>query len=114
MLVASIKMFNLFFGALVMKLQTEFNAQKREFIGKGASRRLRKDGLIPAIIYGTGVDPVSIILSHDELNHAQEFTEFYESNLTIKVDGKDFVVKVQDMQRHAYKPKLLHLDFKTI
>lgn len=97
-----------------MQLKTEFNAQIREDIGKGASRRLRKQGLIPAIVYGKGVDALSITVSHDEFNNAQVFDEFYKKDLTLSVDGKTFTVRVQDMQRHVYKPKLLHLDFKLV
>ena len=97
-----------------MLLKTEFNAERRDDIGKGASRRLRRRGLIPAVVYGKGVEPLAITVSHDEFNNAQSFDAFYTSNLTISVDGKPFTVKIQDMQRHVYKPKLIHLDFKLV
>lgn len=82
--------------------------------GKGVSRRLRHEGKIPAIIYGLGQEPVAIVLNHDELNNAQVKPEFYSEVLTLKVDGKEEKVKVQAMQRHAYKPKLLHIDFLRV
>ncbi|GLS84716.1 50S ribosomal protein L25 [Paraferrimonas haliotis] len=88
-----------------------FEAVKREVIGKGASRRLRHANKIPAVIYGKGQEPVAIELEQDKMFHAQEKSEFYTEVLTIVVDGKEIKVKVQDIQRHAFKPKLVHLDF---
>ncbi|GLP96469.1 50S ribosomal protein L25 [Paraferrimonas sedimenticola] len=89
-----------------------FEATQREEIGKGASRRLRHAGQIPAVIYGPGKEPVSVVLDHDKVFHAQEKAEFYSEVLTIVVAGTEHKVKVQDIQRHAFKPKLVHLDFK--
>ncbi|WP_163933284.1 50S ribosomal protein L25 [Paraferrimonas sp. SM1919] len=86
-------------------------ATKREVIGKGASRRLRHAEQLPAVIYGKGKEPVSITLAHDAAYHAQEKQEFFTETLTIKLDGQDITVKVQDVQRHSFKPKLVHLDF---
>lgn len=91
-----------------------FNAKTRETYGKGASRRLRHQGEIPAIIYGGNEAPVSIILNHDDLNNAQAHAHFYTDVLTLVVDGKEVAVKVQAMQRHPFKPKLVHIDFKRV
>ncbi len=90
----------------------KFNAEVRQAQGKGASRRLRHNGQIPAIIYGGSEAPVSIILNHDELNNAQAHDSFYSDVITLVVEGKEVVVKVQAMQRHPFKPKLVHIDFK--
>ena len=87
----------------------KFNAEVRQAQGKSASRRLRHNGQIPAIIYGA---PVSIILNHDELNNAQAHDSFYSDVITLVVEGKEVAVKVQAMQRHPFKPKLVHIDFK--
>ena len=92
----------------------EFIAELREDQGKGASRRLRRNNQVPAIIYGNNEAAVSITLDHEKVNNAQAQDAFYNSTLTIKIDGKDVKVKVQAMQRHAYKPKLLHLDFVRV
>ncbi|MBE2894148.1 50S ribosomal protein L25 [Spirabiliibacterium falconis] len=92
----------------------KFNAQVREAQGTGASRRLRHQGQVPAIVYGGSEAPVSIVLNHDEVNNAQVDDKFYSENITLVIDGKDVVVKVQAMQRHPFKPKLLHLDFKRV
>ncbi|WP_301098443.1 50S ribosomal protein L25 [Otariodibacter sp.] len=92
----------------------KFEAETRLAQGKGASRRLRHNGQVPAIIYGGNAEPVSIILDHDKVNNAQVSDEFYSEVLTIIVAGKEEKVKVQAIQRHPTKPKLLHLDFKRV
>lgn len=89
----------------------KFEAELRTAQGTGASRRLRHNGQVPAIIYGNG-EPVSIILDHDKVNNAQAQDAFYNEVLTIVVAGKEERVKVQAIQRHPTKPKLVHLDFK--
>ena len=90
----------------------KFNAEVRTEQGTGASRRLRHNGQIPAIVYGGSEEPVSIILNHDELNNAQAHESFYSEVITLVIGGKEVAVKVQAMQRHPFKPKLVHIDFK--
>ncbi len=90
----------------------KFNAEVRNTQGKGASRRLRNNGQIPAIVYGGDEAPVAIILNHDDLNNAQVHDSFYSDVITLVIEGKEVAVKVQAMQRHPFKPKLTHIDFK--
>lgn len=92
----------------------KFEAEVRSAQGTGASRRLRHNGQVPAIIYGGAAEPVSIVLDHEKLNNAQAKDEFYNEVLTIVVAGKEEQVKVQAIQRHPTKPKLVHLDFKRV
>lgn len=91
-----------------------FNAELKTANGKGVSRRLRHEGKIPAIVYGGSEAPLAVVLKHDELNNAQAKPEFYSEVLTLVVNGKEEKVKIQAIQRHAFKPKLLHLDFKRV
>ena len=86
-------------------------AEVRNVQGKGASRRLRTANKFPAIVYGGEAAPVSIELDHDKLWNLQTKAEFYSEVLTIVVGGKEEKVKVQAVQRHAFKPKLTHIDF---
>lgn len=86
-------------------------ATARKDQGKGASRRLRHAGKFPAIIYGGNEAPISIVLDHNQVFNMQQKPEFYSEVLTISVDGKEVKVKIQAVQRHAFKPKLLHMDF---
>ena len=90
----------------------KFNAEVRQTQGKGASRRLRRNGQIPAIVYGGSKEPVSILLNHDEVNNAQAHDSFYSDVITLVINDKEIAVKVQAMQRHPFKPKLMHIDFK--
>ncbi len=92
----------------------KLDATVRTDLGKGASRRLRLQDKVPAIVYGGDEAPVSITLEHNKVNQAQEFEAFYSHVLTINIDGKKVEVLVKDMQRHAYKPKVTHIDFQRV
>ncbi|MGP3592434.1 50S ribosomal protein L25 [Vagococcus sp. WN89Y] len=87
------------------------NAEVRKEQGKGASRRLRIANKFPAIVYGGTEAPVAIELDHDKVWNMQAKPEFYSEVLTLAIDGKEVKVKVQAVQRHAFKPKLTHIDF---
>ncbi|SDX26392.1 50S ribosomal protein L25/general stress protein Ctc [Marinobacter mobilis] len=87
----------------------------RDDQGKGASRRLRREeGKVPAIIYGGGKDATAISLRQNEMVKALENEAFYSHILTLKVDGKDESVILKDLQRHPYKPTLIHADFLRV
>ncbi|GGQ20614.1 50S ribosomal protein L25 [Shewanella litoralis] len=88
------------------------NAQTRTEIGKGSSRRLRHAGQVPAVIYGAGKEPVSIKFAHKDIINIQLNDNFYTTDLTVVVDGKEIKVRVQAVQRHAFKPMVEHIDFK--
>lgn len=90
------------------------NAESRSDVGKGASRRLRRDGKVPGIIYGSGKDPVSITTDHNKLVHHLEHEAFYSHILTVSLDGKTQKVVLKDLQRHPAKPKVLHVDFLRV
>lgn len=88
-----------------------FAAQVRTEIGKGSSRRLRRADKVPAVIYGKGQEPVSIVFEQKDILKIQGNADFYTSDLTISLDGKDVKVRVQAMQRHAFKTLIEHIDF---
>ncbi len=92
----------------------ELEAQPRNDQGKGASRRLRRTGMAPAIIYGAGQDPRMIALDHDKLVHHLELEAFYSHILTIKVADTVEQVILKDLQRHPAKPFITHADFQRI
>lgn len=91
----------------------KIEANVRTELGKGASRRLRLTEKFPAIIYGGEAAPVAIEILHSDIIHHMETAEFYEG-LVLVVDGQEVKVKPQDIQRHAFKPKVEHMDFKRI
>jgi large subunit ribosomal protein L25 len=90
------------------------NAEKREDQGKGASRRLRRDGLVPGIVYGAGKEPAPITLKHNELIKSLEQEAFYSQVLTLKVGTDSEQVVLRDLQRHPAKPLILHVDLQRV
>jgi len=90
------------------------NAEMREDLGKGASRRLRNAGKVPAIIYGFGGEPVSITLEHSKIIHNLEEETFYSQILEVSLDGKIEKVVLRDLQRHPAKPVIMHMDFQRV
>lgn len=90
------------------------DAEVRTDLGKGASRRLRHDNKVPAILYGADEEPVSLTFAHNKVFRAQEEEAFYSHVLTINVDGKPVEALIKDMQRHPFKPLIMHLDFLRI
>ena len=93
----------------------ELSAQTRAEIGKGASRRLRRlENRVPAIMYGGGKSPTAVTFNHFHVTKALESEAFYSHILTIDVDGKKEQAVLKDIQRHPFKPKILHMDFFRI
>lgn len=90
------------------------NAQARaeDLQGKGSSRRLRLQSLVPAIIYGGDAEPVTATLQLRELVKALESNAFFEEVIEIKIGDKVENVKIQAMQRHPAKNTPMHVDFK--
>ena len=97
-----------------MATEHKITAFGREDAGKGASRRLRRAGRIPAIVYGGHADPASIELDHEKTWLASQNEWFYSSILPRDVDGKSEQVLLRDMQRHPYRQQIMHLDFQRV
>jgi len=97
-------------------MKKEFNliAELREDQGKGASRRLRRDGKVPAIIYGGGRPPRQLAFDHNRVLQELDNESFYSSVLNIKVGEKSQAAIVKDIQRHPAKRRVLHMDFQRI
>ena len=90
------------------------NAELRSDSGKGASRRLRHQGLVPAIIYGGERDPAMISIAHNEFTHELENEAIYTQVIELRVGEKKQDVILRDLQRHPYKNKIMHADFFRI
>ncbi|HBD22965.1 MAG TPA: 50S ribosomal protein L25 [Oceanospirillaceae bacterium] len=92
------------------------NATVRSDMGKGASRRLRREQQVPAIIFGGAKNkkPVALTLEHKDLFKAAENGAFYSSVLDINIDGKAEKAILKDMQRHPAKPQIMHVDFQRV
>jgi large subunit ribosomal protein L25 len=89
-------------------------AEIRKDQGKGASRRLRRNGKVPAIIYGAGRPPRQLAFDHNRVLQQLENESFYSSILNIKVGEKSQAAIVKDIQRHPAKRQILHMDFQRI
>ena len=97
-----------------MSNEHTLKAYGRKDEGKGASRRLRHAGRIPAVVYGGGSNPASIELDHEPTWLAQQNDWFYASIISLTVDGKAEQVLLRDMQRHPYKQLIMHMDFQRV
>jgi large subunit ribosomal protein L25 len=97
-----------------MSVDFALNAELRSEYGKGASRRLRRMGKVPAVIYGGGEDPVSVTFDHEKLLHSLDQEAFYSHILTVDVAGKSQRAILRDLQRHPYKPTVLHMDLLRV
>ena len=90
------------------------NAELRSDSGKGASRRLRRQGMVPAIVYGGERAPAQISIAHNEFIHELENEAIYTQVIELRVDDKKQEVILRDLQRHPYKNKVMHADFYRI
>src|ERR687892_1011929 len=95
-------------------MQFELNAELRQCLGKGASRRLRHAGQLPVVLYGAGKEPVALTLNHNEMLQHLAHESFYSHVLTLRYAGNKERVVLKDLQRHPYKPQLLHIDLLRI
>ena len=89
-------------------------AAVREDQGKGASRRLRRTNRIPGIVYGSKEAPEAIALEHNEVVHQLENEAFYTSIIELDFGDRKEQVVLRDLQRHPFKPAILHLDLQRI
>jgi large subunit ribosomal protein L25 len=98
------------------KKEYVINAVSREVLGKGASRRLRRENdKVPAVIYGAGKPVQVIMLDHKEIFHQLEHEGFASHLISMVLDGKATdKVLLKDIQVHPYKPRVLHADFLRV
>lgn len=98
-----------------MALTFEIPAESRSDQGKGASRRLRRlADKVPGIVYGGGKEPKQIMVNHNYLLKALEHEAFYSHILTVTIDGKTEKAVLKDLQRHPFKPRILHFDLLRV
>ena len=97
-----------------MQAPFSLKATKRQSIGTGANRRLRRENQVPAILYGSDQQPLPITLSHFDVSKSLKNEAFYSHILEIDVDGQVEKVVVKSIQRHPSKAVILHMDFLRI
>lgn len=93
----------------------EIQVTPRSVQGTGASRRLRKEGRVPGILYGTGISALPIELDHNDLYHKLRNEAFHSSILTVKVEGGEaHQALLRDVQMHPFRQLVLHVDFQRV
>ncbi len=94
-------------------MKIEISATSRTAQGTGASRRLRKAGRVPGIVYGSS-EPVMIDIDHNYLYHALRKEAFHASVLTLDHEGKKEQVLLRDFQMHPFRQQVMHIDFERV
>jgi len=98
-----------------MSQQIQINAEPRQDVGKGASRRLRRAGeSIPGIIYGGTKPPANITVNANQLGKAMQNDAFYSQVLNVVIGGAAEQAVVRDLQRHPASGKVMHIDFLRV
>ena len=92
----------------------EISARKREAQGTGASRRLRRSGRVPGIVYGGDKDAVRIELDHKDLFLGLRNEKFHASILTLDLGGEKQQVLLRAVNMHPFKPQVQHVDFQRV
>jgi large subunit ribosomal protein L25 len=97
-----------------VKAAFELAGEPRAQLGRTSARRLRKAGKVPAVMYGGGEAPESLVLDHNTLKHQMAREAFYTSILTLKLGAKAQQVVVKAVERHPARPIIMHMDFQRV
>lgn len=97
-----------------MKKSFTVGADARNDQGKGASRRLRRSGKVPAILYGGKGEPTNVTLDQRNLLTMIDNEKFYSSVITLNLEGQDHQAIVKDIQMHPAKNLVLHVDLQRV
>lgn len=89
-------------------------AQIRQEQGSSASRRLRRTGHVPGIVYGAGGEALPISIEHNPLYHALRVEAFHSSILDLEIGNEHTSVLLRDVQWHPYRQQVLHVDFQRV
>ena len=92
----------------------EVIAETRAETGKGASRRYRKAGKVPGVLYGAEKDPTPILMNESVVNKQLKYEAFFSHILNIKVDGNDTQAVIKALQRDPATSRVTHLDFLRV
>ena len=95
-------------------MQIEISAARRDTQGTGASRRLRRAGRVPGILYGGSEPPLTIEIDHNELYLQARREAFHASIITLNLDGQKQQVLLRAINMHPYKAEVQHVDFQRV
>ena len=97
-----------------MSEQVYLNASNREVEGKSSSRKLRRDGSVPAVVYGGEKDPIRISILEKDIAKASEIPGFATQILNINISGEEQNVILKELQRHPATQRVLHADLQRV
>ncbi len=97
-----------------MAANFELSAEKRDAKGTGASRRLRRAGQVPGIIYGANKDPEMVSFNHDKLYHLLENEAFHTSIIDVKTGSDTQQAILRDVHHHPFRQQILHMDLQRV
>lgn len=97
-----------------MSSNYELSTQSRDSFGTGASRRQRRENLVPAIVYGAGKDNESVMLDHDQVMHSLEKEAFHSAIIDLKTDKGSQQVILREVQMHPHRQLVMHVDFQRV
>ena len=89
-------------------------AEVRTGSGTAASRRARRNGQVPVVVYGGGEDEQYLLVDHNKIIHQLEVEAFHSALVQLKVDGELQRAVLRDVHMHPYKLQVLHLDFQRV
>ncbi len=93
---------------------TDVNAQNRDLTGSSASKKLRRAGMVPGVVYGSEYVPKLIQLDHNQISLALDVESFHSSILNLNLDGSVEKVLLRDYQMHPFKRQVTHIDFQRV
>ena len=97
-----------------MSSNYELSTQSRDSFGTGASRRQRRENLVPAVVYGAGKDNESVMLDHDQVMHSLEKEAFHSAIIDLKTDKGSQQVILREVQMHPQRQLVMHVDFQRV
>ncbi len=97
-----------------MSSNYELSTQGRDSFGTGASRRQRRENLVPAVVYGAGKDNESVMLDHDQVMHSLEKEAFHSAIIDLKTDKGSQQVILREVQMHPHRQLVMHVDFQRV
>jgi large subunit ribosomal protein L25 len=100
--------------SIKMRIAFEISAEPRNDQGKGASRRLRHSGKVPAILYGAHAEPTRLALEHHKLLALSADEKFYSSIISVSVGGQKQPAIVKDVQMHPARAAVMHVDLQRV
>jgi large subunit ribosomal protein L25 len=95
-------------------MSTKLAAQSRTATGSAAARRMRAEGHIPGVVYGLGMDPISVSVERRDLRLALSGAAGVNTVLSLEVEGTTYPAVIKDLQRHPIRRTVSHIDFLTV